>query len=208
MRKRTSLRTRAVGSFVVLALVGAAGAESASAQATTGKCPGTFQVMHNDKVGKLKLPKGPYTIRVKNMACSSASDYFKQFLDDPNGNLPKGWKLMLKKSKFKNKKGGYSFRVSPANGGGGNNGGGGGSTTGKCPGTFQVMHNDKVGKLKLPKGPYTIRVKNMACSSASDYFKQFLDDPNGNLPKGWKLMLKKSKFKNKKGGYSFRVSPA
>ena len=76
----------------------------------------------------------------------------------------------------------------------------------KCPGTFQVLHNDKINDLSIPAGAYTIRVKRMTCQSASDNFKNFLSAPGNKLPKGWKLIKPKQKFKSKSSGGSFRIS--
>ena len=58
-----------------------------------------------------------------------------------------------------------------------------------CAGTFRVLHNDQVGKMKLPAGRYSITVLNsstMTCPTASYDFKYFLDtDYSGNLPSPW-----------------------
>ena len=63
-------------------------------------------------------------------------------------------------------------------------------------------------RLNLPAGPYNIKVKRMSCQSASDYFREFLNHPDGKLPRGWKLFVKKAKFKNSNMNIAFRVSKA
>jgi hypothetical protein len=94
--------------------------EAGSASAGVGmKCPGTFQVQHNDKIGKLKLPAGPYVIKVKRMTCQQASDNFRDFLNRPDGNLPNGWTLNVNKQKFRNKQRNIAFTVRQSGGGGG-----------------------------------------------------------------------------------------
>lgn len=77
-----------------------------------------------------------------------------------------------------------------------------------CPGTFQVLNNDRIGKLTLPKGPYVISVKRMACSAASNSFKNFLQRPDGNLGQGWRLFAKRAKFVNRGENIAFLVRPA
>ena len=76
----------------------------------------------------------------------------------------------------------------------------------KCPGTFMVQHNDKIGKLKLPAGSYQISVKQMSCQRASSLFAKFLQRPDGNLPNGWRLNVNRQKFSNPKRNISFRVN--
>jgi hypothetical protein len=186
-----------------MAMIGGVGAASATAGAGQ-KCPGTFRVLHNDKIDGVPFRAGKYTITVKRMACQAASGYFTKFLADNQNDLPKGWRLFADRLKFKNKKQNIAFRVKRVSGGGGG-GGGGGATTGKCPGTFRVLHDDKINSLSVPAGKYQIRVKRMACQSASNSFKRFLSAPGNVLPKGWKLIKPKQKFKNLKGGYSFKI---
>ena len=69
-----------------------------------------------------------------------------------------------------------------------------------------MLHNDKINRLQIPAGAYQIRVKRMTCQSASSNFKDFLSAPGNKLPKGWKLIKPKQKFKSKSGGGSFRIS--
>jgi hypothetical protein len=80
-----------------------------------------------------------------------------------------------------------------------------------CPGTFQVQHNDHIGKLNLPKGPYTITVihkKRITCQKASSLFAKFLKIPGGDLPNGWKLKVQSGTFLKKDGSKGFRVKQA
>ena len=74
-----------------------------------------------------------------------------------------------------------------------------------CPGTFQVLHSDKIGKLELPAGAYRITVRRMSCQDASDKFRRFLSIPSGNLPDNWEVRVNKAKFRNAVNGQSFRV---
>ncbi len=47
-----------------------------SASAAEATCGGTFDVLHNDRIGNMQLPKGPYVITVLDsttMGCTEAS---------------------------------------------------------------------------------------------------------------------------------------
>jgi hypothetical protein len=204
-------RTRAaIGAASALAALSAMGG-SAAAQGSAA-CPGTFTVLHNDRIGELQLSAGRYDITVQTpatLSCERASNLFARFLQDFQGDLPGQWKVKVNKSAFVNKAKGEAFRVSPAGGGGGG-GGGGNNPTGreKCPGTFQVLHNDSIGKLRIPAGNYVITVKRMTCQNASQMFRQFLQDTDGNLGGGWRVRARKAKFQNRAENESFRIKRA
>src|SRR5215208_3145065 len=86
-RIRPLLLATVVLSALTLALPGAA-------QSAPLRCPGTFQVLHDDHIGKLSLPAGPYVIDVidsSSLSCAHASDLFRQFLEDFDGKLPRPW---------------------------------------------------------------------------------------------------------------------
>jgi len=198
--------------LAVLAMTGAIFAGSGRAQADT-KCPNAFRVLHNDHIGKLSLRKGSYTISVTNqnrLSCQRASNLFAKFLQDFDGKLPNGWKVKVRQSGFVKspQKGFFVKRTGPSSGGGG---GGGRHPAGNekiCPGTFQVQHNDHIGRLELPKGPYKITVikkRRISCQEASSLFAKFLQRPSGKLPDGWKLKAQSGTFLKKGKGYGFRV---
>lgn len=184
--------------------------------AASTKCPDAFQVLHNDHIGKLSLRKGSYTITVKNenkLSCQRAAKLFTEFLNDFDGKLPDGWKVKVRQSGFvKNaRKAFFVKRAGPS----GSGGGGGGRHPARnekiCPGTFQVQHNDHIGRLQLPKGAYKITVikkHRITCQRASRLFTKFLDDPDGNLPHRWKLDVQSATFLRKGQGYGFRVKQA
>ncbi len=198
------------------AVIMIATAGRADAAAANTKCPNTFRVIHDDHVGKLSLKAGSYSITVANqdkLSCQRASDLFTKFLQDFDGKLSNGWKVNVKKSGFEktSQKAFYVKRV----GGAGSGGGSGGRSPGKgemiCPGTFQVQHDDHIGELKLPKGPYTITVihqKRITCQKATSLFAKFLGLPEGNLPNGWKLKPQSGTFLKKDGSKGFRVKQA
>jgi hypothetical protein len=189
---------------------------AADRAAADSNCPNTFRVLHNDHIGKLSLRAGTYRITVINkdkLSCQRASDLFTKFLQDYDGRLPNGWKVKVKQSGFvKSPQKGFFVRRL---GGAGAGGGGGDRHPARgekiCPGTFQVQHNDHIGRLNLPKGPYKITVinkKRISCGKASNLFAKFLAIPSGHLPGGWKLKLQSATFLKKSANKGFRVKQA
>jgi hypothetical protein len=174
-----------------LLLVGLACAvpTAASAQTPTA-CPATFAVLHDDRIGALALPAGNYTITVTDpaqLSCAAAADRFRQFLQDFDGRLPAPWQLDAATGTFTGPSGqGFSVAIASAPSGGG---GGQHPATGTlCPGTFSVLHNDRIGPLRLPAGQYTVTllsVGRFTCAQASAKFTQFLQDYDGVLPGNW-----------------------
>ncbi len=270
---------------------------TATPTAAAAACPGTFQVLHDDRIGALALPAGPYVITTgKDVTCAQAVTQFRNFLNDFDGKLPDHWVVDAKTSSFTQTTSGRSFSVKPATtpptppppngktcpghftlrhddkiltmslpagnyvvqltdknaaltcdqadvqfsvfltknyltplpapwtmnaaarsfsrptGGGfrvvrsGGGTGGGGNDGSQCPGTFQVLHNDSIGALKVPAGRYTITIVNaLTCPSATNWFKTFLAAPGNRLPSGWKLNVQTATFTLR--ARSFRIEP-
>jgi hypothetical protein len=208
---RTALLPLALAAGLATAVAAPAAAQSASAVPTA--CPDTFSVLHDDAIGALSLPAGPYTITVgdpSKLSCAEASDLFRQFLEDWDGVLPKPWKLNAATATFSGGSG-KSFSVAraakPSGGGGGRH-----PATGLlCPGTFQVLHNDHIGKLSVPKGQYTITLLSagsFSCSKASKKFAAFLQDFDGKLPSPWIVDNQTATFSKAGTHVGFRVEPA
>jgi len=177
--------------FVVLAAIGLAAPGGAAAET---KCPFTFRVLHNDRIGALQLPAGNYDIFVINqskLSCSDATDLFRQFLEDWDGRLPRPWINVKGTATFTRGSGSdIGFRVAKATGGGG--GGGGNHPHGgtSCPSYFTVLHNDHIGRFRIAKGPYRITllaVGRISCARASRLLARFLQDYDGRLPRPWVL---------------------
>src|SRR3712207_5082382 len=87
---------------------------AAPAQAAPVTCPGPFHVLHNDRIGSLQLPEGYYTITVLErnlLSCASASDYFRQFLEDYNGRLQRPWVLNVATATFRRGRSRVGFSV-------------------------------------------------------------------------------------------------
>lgn len=181
MRSGRTLPT--ILALAVLALAALA-IPAASASAAT-RCPATFQVLHDDHIGTMSLPAGPYAVTVNGgLSCASASTLFEQFLSDYDGVLPFPWVANASKRSFTRAGTSVSFSVKP-----------GkypptppsGNVT--CPGTFSVLHNDRIGSLPFPKGAYQLTVYNSAftCQRVAQWFAQFLDDIQGDLARPWTI---------------------
>jgi hypothetical protein len=170
---------------LLLLLVTLACAAPAAAQ-TPAACPNTFAVLHDDRIGPLALPAGNYTLTVTGISCADAADRLRQFLQDFDGVLPRPWQLDPATAAFTGA--GQSFSVARAAAPSGGGGGQHPATGTLCPGTFSVLHNDRVGPLRLPAGQYTITllsIGNLSCSQASARFTAFLQDYDGKLPGSW-----------------------
>jgi hypothetical protein len=171
-----------------LAVTGSAGAAT--------RCPGTFAVLHDDHVGRVAVPAGAYAVRTSGVSCASASSLIGRFLDDFDGVLPGGWTPAASGTGFVNRVSGASIAmgVPPRPSGGG-----------RCPGTFTVEHDDRVGALSLPAGPYVLRTHKLSCVAASRQFAFFLfHDEAGRLPRGWRLDTSARRFSS--GAATFTVT--
>src|SRR5947208_2632220 len=72
---------RRIGIVLAVAAVAAIAVVPSEASGRSA-CPATFSVLHNDRIGKLQLPQGPYRTAVSGMSCQTASDLFAAFLQD------------------------------------------------------------------------------------------------------------------------------
>jgi hypothetical protein len=189
---------------------------AAPAQAAPLTCPGTFQVLHNDRVGSLQLPAGQYTITVLDdaaLSCAGASDLFRQFLEDYDGRLQRPWRVNASSATFSRGRGSTTgFRVTRTNMPSGGGGGGRHPVSGTtCPGFFRVLHNDHIGSLAVPAGRYRITllaVGRLTCSAASRALANFLQDFDGVLPRPWVLDVQTGTFLRGSVHVGFRLKRA
>ncbi len=193
MTKTRSLLTLSISVFAIAALPVAAQAATAD---TSGAC-GQFRVMHNDHISGVSFPAGPYNMVNSGMSCSQTTKYFQKFLEA--GKVSKGWQvrnLSGNRKRFTKlgTKPTVDFQATP------------GSDPGPtpsnlvCPGTFRVLHNDRIGAMQLPAGSYTIKLAShntpgLNCATASHDFAYFLNnDWAGNLPRPWKMNVSAKSF--------------
>ena len=77
-----------------------------------------------------------------------------------------------------------------------------------------MLHDDKIGSLSLPAGAYTVTLRDSAalsCAHASDYFRQFLEDWDGKLPRPWRYSVQGTglgTFRRGSSSVGFSVAPA
>ena len=201
-----------VGLVLAVSLLLGAG----SARAAVKVCPDTFQVLHNDYVGKLSLPKGHYRITLlkpqKPLTCQDAALLFRKFLEDYDGKLQGRWRVVPRSATFLRGGSGVGFRVrrrgKPSGSGGGKHPAHGGR---RCPDTFTVENNDRIGKLKLKAGKYNytrLTDSSPSCTRIPTLLAKFLEDFDGDLPRGWRLSVRRAAFLKKgTSGDGFSVKP-
>jgi hypothetical protein len=201
---------------LLLVVLGAIGLAAPAGAAAETKCPFTFRVQHNDRIGNLQLPAGNYNIFVINQAqlsCERATDLFRQFLEDWDGRLPRPWINVRGTATFTRGAGSTTgFRVARATGGGGGGGGGGNHPHGgtSCPSYFTVLHNDHIGRFRIRAGQYRITllaVGRLSCARASRLFASFLQDFDGRLRRPWVLDRETGTFSAGKN-VGFRIKAA
>ena len=162
-------------------------------------CPGYFTVLHNDRIGSFNIPAGDYRItpplprrglraggRVSRSSCRTGTAISSPWhLDPGTGTFQRGRHI--------------GFRIKPyvdANEDRQGRHPSGGQS--KCPATFRVLHNDTIGKLQLPKGPYNVWVKGISCKRSTTLFADFLEDTSGVLPRPWRLSVSTGTFRRGK----------
>jgi hypothetical protein len=142
---------------------------------------------------------------------------FAEFLKDYNGVLPKPWRYTAAgpgNGQFIRGNGAQGFAAirtgdasttpaGPVVDGGGSHG------DLACPGAFEVEHNDRIGRLSVPKGDYRVTLLggNISCSRADSLFARFLRDTDGRLGGGWVVLRDTGEFVNGSTHNGFRIEP-
>lgn len=180
-----------------------------------GTCPGTFQVLHDDAIGALRVPAGAYRIDLVaagRLTCAQAAARLAAFLRDYDGRLPSPWIVDPETATFLRGGVEVGFRIEPVAGtapagpvtpvpGDGR----------ACPGSFQVLHDDRAGRLPLPAGPYLLvplTGSSLSCAEASTWLRRFLAAPGDRLPGPWVVSASTGTFRHGRGSrVGFRVKP-
>jgi hypothetical protein len=181
-----------LASLLILAL------SSAGSAAAVG-CP-SFRVLHNDRIGPASLPAGNYAVTPNagsGLTCGAASKLFTRFLEDYDGALPGGWRVIPqgsgKASFAKGTQPGFAVERT-----GGGEGEGSNPSLGKlCPGSFMVNATTVVGPLRFTSGQFLLYIPArslISCRTASVLFTRFLSQPGGRLPFPWRLMNQTATF--------------
>ena len=201
--------------FTVRRIGGSTGGGGQQHPSTGTSCPGFFTVEHNDHIGRLRIPAGEYRLTllaVGRLSCERAARLFASFLQDFDGRLPSPWALDVETGTFSAGRN-VGFRIKAADGppvvpSGGNHPGSGTF----CTSSFRVQHNDRIGRLRLPAGPYLITLtssRGITCSRAARLFRSFLNDFDGVLPRPWLVSSRTGTFQRGRGSrVGFRVKPA
>ena len=173
-------------------------------------CPGSFRVMHNDRIGAMSLPAGNYRITrltSGSVSCPTASVQFAYFLDhDSAGNLPYPWKMNTATKTFYRGSANNGFRVKLI------------STTGfgasrypapgedSCASNYNVNYGANVGGLDIPAGPYAITALGGAtCAQAIAAANSFI--ASDWLPGHWTANTETGTFRRRGSSYGFRLDP-
>jgi hypothetical protein len=189
---------------LTLTIVATAAAVFAGSASAANTCP-NFTVLHNDSIGKVKFPQGQYTVAPKGVTCKNSAILFARFLDDYDGILPDGWTvtagspIVFKKAGTTESIAVKRTTVAPPNAPGND------IQNGKCPGNFTVLHNDKIGALKLKAGQYQITTKGLFCWFDVQKLAYFLDyNESGKLPSPWTVVPALNKIQRSPNHY-FRL---
>lgn len=153
-----------------------------SAEDDFTSCPGTFHVLHADRVGALRLSAGMHDLAVAgDVTCAQAPKLVAGFLQDWDGRLAAPWKVVAADGEFLRGSTGDGIRVTAAKAPPTPRP----STGAACP-YFTVLGEDRIGSLTLKAGRYTMRLlsRQLDCPQAAREFHDFLYDTNG-LPFPW-----------------------
>jgi hypothetical protein len=177
-------------------------------------CTQRLVLTQDDRIGPLVIKKGRYIIdRLGPLSpsCAQATTLLRGFLMDFDGVLPNGWALLANDAAFVRASVSYGFRLEPDP-----DQGGGGSRfparTVRCPATFRVLHNDRIGTLSFPAGPYWVSIykgSNITCQQSTQLFASFLQRTDGKLPTPWVIDVATGSFRRgPAGAYGFVAKPA
>ncbi len=206
----TATFTGGSASFSIARMSAPSGGGGGRHPATGTLCPGTFEVLHDDRIGSFRVPAGAYTIQLLahgNLSCAQATGRLSAFLQDFDGRLPRPWVLDPVTGTFLRGSANSGFRIAPAST---PSGGGGGATHpagSLCPGTFRILHNARIGTLRLPAGRYQVTLaasQRPTCAAASRLLAGFLE--RGRTTGPWRLNATTATF-SRPSRAGFRIKP-
>ena len=165
-------------------------------------------MLHNDRIGALRLPAGAYSITllsIGRLSCAQASSRFTAFLQDYDGRLSGGWIVDPETGTFL-RSALVGFRVKPV-------GPPSGGTTipgRRCGGdAFSIDSGHRFPGLRVRAGAYRIWVlrSGLSCNRAANQLGQLLDFVAGTLPRRWTITPATATFR-RNGAAQFRIKPA
>lgn len=174
------------------------------------RCPGTFHVLHPDRIGSLRLDAGMHDLAVfGDVDCADAPRLLAGFLQDWDGRLPRPWEVSASDSELLRAGSGDGIRIGKARPPGAP--ASPGRTTTVCP-YFTIPLDRRVGELTLKAGRYTMRLlaRRMDCAQAARELHGFLYDTSA-APFPWRTeprALNDVTFRRGDDLYGFRVRRA
>ncbi len=171
------------------------------AETAATRCPATFQVLHNDRIGAMSLPAGASYVTVNNLTCAQASTLFAQFLQDYDGDLPSPWRGNARAKSFSNGRSSFSVKLAgktpPAP-----------PTPGSvvtCPAAPSASSTTTASARCRSRRASTSWRSGAAspAAGASSQFALFLDQPNG-VDAPWSLSINRltASFQDNMGGFA------
>jgi hypothetical protein len=171
------------------------------------RCPGTFHLLHADRVGSLRLEAGIHDLAVfGDVECADAPRLLAGFLQDWDGRLARPWEVSAADREFLRRGSGDGIRIGAARAPGEP-----GRTTTVCP-HFTIPLDARVGDLTLKAGRYTMRLiaRGPNCAQAARELHGFLYDTRA-APYPWRAeprALNDVTFRRAADAYGFRVRRA
>ena len=180
------------------------------------ECAVPLKVSQRDYIGGLVVSPGDYrVVRLSDYSpgCSAVTSLYGSFEQDFAGPLPDGWVVLPAEGAFVKNSLYAGFRLTPWV-----------NTppvtvvtprldTVRCPNTFRVRHNDRIGPLTFPAGSYYLDLlkssHGLSCARAADLFRTFLSRPDGRLPAPWVIHAATGTFRQGAGSPTgFAAKPA
>jgi hypothetical protein len=194
------------GAFSVALAAQPSGGGGGMHPATGTRCPATFDVLHNDRIGKLKLPAGAYSITllsIGRLSCTQAASRLTAFLQDYDGKLPGRWIVDPETGTFLRSLH-VGFRIKPVG-----PPAGGPTVPGRRCGVdaFSVDAAHRFPGLRIAPGAYRIWVLATTCNTAAQQLGRLFDLRQGRLPRGWTLDPATATF-SRRGTALFRLKLA
>jgi hypothetical protein len=143
-------------------------------------CPGTFHVLHDDRIGRVAFPAGAYRLSTRNLVCPEASRFLTGFLADWDGVLPRPWRLSRTRTfTAGTSASAQSFTARRLTS----------SAARRCP-DLTNPRRDRIGNLQLPSGRYAVTLlgRGTTCAEAARSFFELLYAA-GTLPAPWRLTV-------------------
>jgi hypothetical protein len=189
------------------ALVGVVPAVASAQTAEDGfrRCSATFHVLHDDRVGELRIDGGMHDLAVAGeVTCAQAPGLVARFLQNWDGRLGGGWRVVAADREFVRAGSEDAIRVSAATPRA--------RDALSCP-EFTILNDTRIGSLRLRAGRYAMRrlSTRLGCPQAARDLRELLQSTAG-VPFPWRaesLAGSAVTFRDiERRGYGFRIRRA